>query len=94
MGMSYPDVSLVCGSAGKQKSKGKARGEPKMQIAWPRLSAKGVVACKTSAQTPKQELQPHPSFHQSGQVLSIPFVTKSGVPPMRIMRPAIITKRV
>ena len=48
--MAYPELSLVCGSAGKQKIRGKAKGEPRIQIQVPICSTTGRPAEAARAQ--------------------------------------------
>lgn len=70
MEISYPDVSLVCGSEGNRNMKGKAKGEPKHQMARAKASTKGVMISRPSAHTPKTPFNPHPPVQQSGQTVS------------------------
>ena len=76
MAISYPELSLVCGSGLKQKTKGNASGEPKIQMQFPSCSTAGVTASSTVATLRKRGFNPHPFVQKLQQFASTILLTK------------------
>jgi hypothetical protein len=85
-----PPGGSVGGPLSKQKTRGKASGDPQTQIKSATYSMAGLTASNPSATHPKQPSHPHPSLQQSQHRLSTQPPASSPMPIIPIIRPAIV----